>query len=333
MPTFGLGSLKTIKLWYRSRPSSRWRARALGLAAGPSGRQLRRWGLVAPAAESLAMKRRSPRPSWSLRWEGPGAATPFVDSRTVGFCQPALAPGRYCTAKRIARLRVTAGSRCPSVNLPRPRHTRRPGRFDEGCEYLTNGALSVSTVQITFRGTAQSPWLVVVLSVVTLGIYHLFWYYFFTREMADYGDAHSTHIGMSPAVSVRAVTICGVVIIPPFVSVFTPANGCDSHSASPSRTHVGQAVALSSRADLPTEEFGTRIPSDASAGLAVLWMPGFDVSQPEGCQGRSKTDPFGPVENCPPVGGRGDRRPVGETGLWGPLPPSPDRRVQHSVRL
>ena len=38
--------------------------------------------------------------------------------------------------------------------------------------------------------------------------------------MADYGEAHSTDIGMSPAVNVLAVTIGGLVIIPPFVSLF-----------------------------------------------------------------------------------------------------------------
>jgi len=38
--------------------------------------------------------------------------------------------------------------------------------------------------------------------------------------MADFGEAPSTDIGISPAVSIRAVTICGLVIIPPFLSAF-----------------------------------------------------------------------------------------------------------------
>lgn len=83
--------------------------------------------------------------------------------------------------------------------------------------------MSASTVQITSRGSQaklRNPWVVCLLSVVTLGIYHLFWYYFVNREMADYGEAHQTDIGMSPAISVLAITIGGFIIIPPFVSVF-----------------------------------------------------------------------------------------------------------------
>jgi hypothetical protein len=46
--------------------------------------------------------------------------------------------------------------------------------------------LSVSTVQITSRGShaqLRNPWVLVALSVVTLGIYHLCWSYFVNRGM------------------------------------------------------------------------------------------------------------------------------------------------------
>jgi hypothetical protein len=79
------------------------------------------------------------------------------------------------------------------------------------------------TVQITARGkqaTIRNPWAVCGLSLITFGIYYLFWYFFVNREMSDWGEEHHTDIGLSPGTSVLAITIGGFVIIPPFVSLF-----------------------------------------------------------------------------------------------------------------
>jgi hypothetical protein len=79
------------------------------------------------------------------------------------------------------------------------------------------------TVQITARGKQakiRNPWGVSGLTLITLGIYYLFWYYFVNREMSDWGEEHQTDIGQSPGTSVAAITIGGLVIIPPFVSIF-----------------------------------------------------------------------------------------------------------------
>ena len=66
----------------------------------------------------------------------------------------------------------------------------------------------------------RNPWLVAVFILITLGIYHLFWYYFVNREMADYGEANNTDIGHSPGMSVVAITLGAFIIVPPFVSIF-----------------------------------------------------------------------------------------------------------------
>jgi uncharacterized protein DUF4234 len=58
----------------------------------------------------------------------------------------------------------------------------------------------------------RRPWGVFLLIIVTLGIYYLFWYYKTNRELADYG------IGDSPGLSVLAITLGGLLIVPPFVS-------------------------------------------------------------------------------------------------------------------
>ena len=61
----------------------------------------------------------------------------------------------------------------------------------------------------------RSPIAVAVLSIVTLGIYVLFWWYFVNREMADYGRARdTTDLGDSPTTSVLALFPGGLVVVP-----------------------------------------------------------------------------------------------------------------------
>jgi hypothetical protein len=56
---------------------------------------------------------------------------------------------------------------------------------------------------------------VAVLSVVTLGIYLVFWWYFINREMADLGRARGTdELGDSPGKSTLALFPGALVIVP-----------------------------------------------------------------------------------------------------------------------
>ena len=52
----------------------------------------------------------------------------------------------------------------------------------------------------------RNPILVVVFSLITLGIYQVFWWYYANREMADYGRARGTNeLGDNPAKSTLAL--------------------------------------------------------------------------------------------------------------------------------
>jgi hypothetical protein len=65
----------------------------------------------------------------------------------------------------------------------------------------------------------RNPLGVIGLTIITLGIYYIFWWYFINREMADLGKARRVpELGDSPILSVVAVTIGALVIVPPFVS-------------------------------------------------------------------------------------------------------------------
>jgi hypothetical protein len=76
---------------------------------------------------------------------------------------------------------------------------------------------SANHIAIAPGSTAKvrGPITVAVLSIVTLGIYVLFWWYFINREMADYGRARSTkELGDSPATSLLALFPGGIVVVP-----------------------------------------------------------------------------------------------------------------------
>jgi hypothetical protein len=66
----------------------------------------------------------------------------------------------------------------------------------------------------------RNPLAVLGLGLITLGIYHIFWWYFINREMADYGRANGVDLGDNPVMSVVAITLGALIIVPPFVSVF-----------------------------------------------------------------------------------------------------------------
>jgi O-antigen/teichoic acid export membrane protein len=79
-------------------------------------------------------------------------------------------------------------------------------------------------IQIPNAGSTakiRNPLGVLALSLITLGIYSIFWWYFINREMADYGEANGVpELGDNPILSVLAVTIGVLIIIPPFVSLW-----------------------------------------------------------------------------------------------------------------
>ena len=67
----------------------------------------------------------------------------------------------------------------------------------------------------------RDPLGVALLTLVTLGIYGLVWYYKVNREMADLGRAHGTdELGDSPGTSLLAVTLGALIIVPAIISFY-----------------------------------------------------------------------------------------------------------------
>ena len=68
------------------------------------------------------------------------------------------------------------------------------------------------------RVKIRSPWAAALLPIITLGIYHIVWWYRINREMRDYGRAKGYDLGQSPANSALAVFPGGLIIVPALIS-------------------------------------------------------------------------------------------------------------------
>jgi len=64
----------------------------------------------------------------------------------------------------------------------------------------------------------RSPWAAALLPIVTLGIYHLVWWYRINRELRDYGQAKGYDLGQNPTNSVLALFPGGLIIVPALIS-------------------------------------------------------------------------------------------------------------------
>jgi hypothetical protein len=69
-------------------------------------------------------------------------------------------------------------------------------------------------------GKTRRPWVVATLCVVTLGVYGWVWYYTVNREMREFGSARGDRqlAESKPVRSVLAVTVGGLLVLPPFIS-------------------------------------------------------------------------------------------------------------------
>ena len=71
------------------------------------------------------------------------------------------------------------------------------------------------------RAKLRNPLGVVGLSIITIGIYYIFWWYYMNREMRDFGRARGVDLGQKPANSVWAITLGALIIVPAIVTLWT----------------------------------------------------------------------------------------------------------------
>jgi hypothetical protein len=100
-------------------------------------------------------------------------------------------------------------------------------------------------VQIAGTGSTakiRNPLGTVGLSLITIGIYYVFWWYFINREMRDLGRARNADLGESPGNSVLAITLGALIIVPAIVTLWTTSGRIEK---------AQETVGISNRASGP----------------------------------------------------------------------------------
>ena len=68
----------------------------------------------------------------------------------------------------------------------------------------------------------RNPIAVVIFTIITLGIYQVFWWYYVNREMADYGRARGTNeLGDNPTKSTLALFPGALIVVPAIWTIVT----------------------------------------------------------------------------------------------------------------
>lgn len=79
--------------------------------------------------------------------------------------------------------------------------------------------------EMKLRGTehevkVRSPWAVALLPIITLGIYHLVWWYKINKELKAYGEAKGFDLGQNPTNSLLALFPGALIVIPALVTYY-----------------------------------------------------------------------------------------------------------------
>jgi Domain of unknown function (DUF4234) len=94
------------------------------------------------------------------------------------------------------------------------------------------------------RVKIRSPWAAALLPIVTLGIYHLVWWYRINRELRDYGRAKGYDLGQNPTNSLLALFPGGLIIVPALISYWRGTQRVQGASRIAGREPVSGWIAL-----------------------------------------------------------------------------------------
>jgi hypothetical protein len=77
--------------------------------------------------------------------------------------------------------------------------------------------------EMQIRGTqsevkVRNPWAVALLPIITLGVYHVVWWYKINKELKEFGEAKGHDLGQNPTNSVLALFPGGIIIIPALIT-------------------------------------------------------------------------------------------------------------------
>ena len=230
-----------VTLTFDSSPRDGSAGVLLGFVGGPEAREL---------AAMPASQRRAPVLACLERLFGPRAARPLdyaeqtwtEEEWSGGGPTSNFGPGGWtaCGALRQPVGRVHwAGTETATVwsgymegALEAGERVAAGGCWKAAAAWVRVGLTPVSSspersprmaYEMKIRGTedevkVRSPWAAALLPIITLGIYHLVWWYRINRELRDYGKAKGYDLGQNPTNSVLALFPGGIIIVPALIT-------------------------------------------------------------------------------------------------------------------
>jgi hypothetical protein len=170
--------------------------------------------------------------------------------------------------------------------------------------------------EVAIAGTAaraklRNPLGVVGLSIITIGIYYIFWWYYIHREMRDFGHTRDTDLGQNPGNSVLAITLGAFIIVPAIVTLWTTCDRIQrtQETAAVERPASGPIIFVLLLLIGPVgvwyaqHELNKAWTAQASAGSAATSLP------PSEASAQPAPPPPAPVEQGPEAPGQGPQSP------------------------
>ena len=103
--------------------------------------------------------------------------------------------------------------------------------------------------EMKIRGTehevkVRNPWAVALLPIITLGIYHLVWWYKINKELKAYGEAKGYDLGQNPTNSLLALFPGALIVVPALVTYWRGTKRVQGASKIGGREPVNGWIAL-----------------------------------------------------------------------------------------
>lgn len=94
------------------------------------------------------------------------------------------------------------------------------------------------------KAKVRNPWAVALLPIITLGIYHLVWWYRINKEMKAFGESRGYDLGRNPTNSLLALFPGGLIVVPALITYWRGTQRVQGTSALAAREPVNGWIAL-----------------------------------------------------------------------------------------
>jgi Domain of unknown function (DUF4234) len=94
------------------------------------------------------------------------------------------------------------------------------------------------------KAKVRNPWAVALLPIITLGIYHLVWWYKVNKEMKAFGESRGYDLGRNPTNSLLALFPGGIIIIPALITYWRGTKRVQGTAALANREPVNGWIVL-----------------------------------------------------------------------------------------